>query len=137
MQSDDYLQKKFPELKLRPPLFYNWDIAIRFELGPDGESNHDYENTTYLEQAYKRAVTLFKSIHSQEDNIYLVVDVDDFADNKAFTRKLSIFAKYVKDKSILRKLQQKQFLMFSLRIMRMRYIKHIKVFRSVKLIGLF
>ncbi|WP_452233326.1 DUF3885 domain-containing protein [Kroppenstedtia sanguinis] len=29
----NYLNTHFPSLPLRPPLFYNWKIGIRFELG--------------------------------------------------------------------------------------------------------
>ena len=46
-----FLKENFPNLKLRPPLFYNWDIGIRFELGnPDDE---DVE--TYMKGVYERA----------------------------------------------------------------------------------
>ncbi|WP_096272402.1 DUF3885 domain-containing protein [Paucisalibacillus globulus] len=100
------MQEKYPNLELRPPLFYNWDIGIRFELGVDYDAEYAYENSPYLKGAYKRAITLFESLHSPSDDIYIVIDVNDFADGKTFKRKLNIFTKYVKEKSVLSKLQQ-------------------------------
>jgi len=101
-----YIQEKYPNLELRPPLFYNGDIGIRFELGVDYDAEYAYENSPYLKGAYKRAITLFESLHSPSDDIYIVIDVNDFADGKTFKRKLNIFSKYVKEKSVLSKLQQ-------------------------------
>ncbi|EGQ27924.1 hypothetical protein HMPREF9372_0083 [Sporosarcina newyorkensis 2681] len=105
MSVDQYMQEKFPNLKLRPPLFYNWSIGIRYELGVNYELENIHESHSYLEEVYKRASTLFKSIHSSNDDVYIVVDVNDFGEHKAYKRKLNIFSKYVKEKAILFKLQ--------------------------------
>lgn len=105
MLLDKYKQEKFPNLKLRPPLFYNWDIGIRLELGVNYELENIHENRSYLEEVYKRAITLFKSTHSLNDDIYIVVDVNDFGECKACKRRLNIFSKYVKEKAILFKLE--------------------------------
>lgn len=106
MSLNKYMQENFPNLELRPPLFYNWNIGIRFGLDTDNNFNNDLESRSYLEEVYKKAITLFKSIHSPEDNIYIVVDVNNFADGNTFKRKLNIFSKYVKEKSVLAKLQE-------------------------------
>lgn len=100
------MRESFLNLELRPPLFYNWDIGIRFKLGVDYDVKYAYENSPYLKGVYKRAITLFKSLHSPNDDIYIVVDVSDFADGETFKHKLNIFSKYVKEKSVLSKLQQ-------------------------------
>ncbi len=100
-----YMNKNFPNLELRPPLFYSWEIGIRFELGVDYDSDYAYENSPYLQGVYKRAITLFKFLHSQNDVIYIVVDVDDFADG--FKHKLKTFSTYVKEKSDLYRLSHK------------------------------
>lgn len=105
MALDKYMQKEFPNLKLRPPLFYNWNIGIRFKLGVNDELENIQENRSYLENVYKRAISLFKSIHSSSDDIYIVVDVNDFGNRKVSKRKLNIYSKYVKEKEILFKLQ--------------------------------
>lgn len=33
MISNKFLKEIFPNLELRPALFFNWDTGIRFELG--------------------------------------------------------------------------------------------------------
>lgn len=106
MRLNGYMLETFPNLELRPPLFYNGDIGIRFKLGVNYDYNNIYENCPYLEGVYNRAITLFQSLHATEDEIYIVVDVNDFADGETFKHKLNIFSKYVKEKSDLFKLQK-------------------------------
>lgn len=107
MVLERYMLRNFPNLELRPPLFYNWDIGIRFELGVNYDVDDASENSPYIKEVYKRAITLFKTLHLPNDDIYLVVDVNDFADSETFKRKVNIFSKYVKEKSVLLQLQQK------------------------------
>ncbi|WP_434611658.1 DUF3885 domain-containing protein [Bacillus paranthracis] len=106
MRLKEYMLETFPNLELRPPLFYNGDIGIRFKLGVNYDCTNIYENCPYLEGVYNRAITLFQSLHSKTDDIYIVVDVNDFADGETFKHKLNIFSKYVKEKSDLFKLQK-------------------------------
>ncbi len=106
MRLNGYMLETFPNLELRPPLFYNGDIGIRFKLGVNYDYNNIYENCPYVEGVYNRAITLFQSLHSKTDDIYIVVDVNDFADGETFKHKLNIFSKYVKEKSDLFKLQK-------------------------------
>ncbi|KKI92911.1 hypothetical protein WQ54_06955 [Bacillus sp. SA1-12] len=101
MLLNDYLDKKFPNLKLSPPLFYNWEIGIRFELGTEMESGNDDEDRSYIQGVYTRAITLFKSLHSQGEEIYIVVDVNDFGDQRSFKHKAGVFSKYVHEKFVL------------------------------------
>ncbi|AZB44851.1 DUF3885 domain-containing protein [Bacillus sp. FJAT-42376] len=100
------MNKNFPNLKLSPPLFYSWDIGIRFELGVNDDPDDIYENGSYVKGVYNRAITLFRTLHLPEDDIYLVAQADDFADGKTFKRKLNIYSKYVKEKSLLLKVHQ-------------------------------
>ncbi|ADK04407.1 TPA: DUF3885 domain-containing protein [Bacillus cereus] len=106
MRLNEYMLETFPNLELRPPLFYNGDIGIRFRLGVNYDCNNIYENCPYLEGVYNRAITLFQSLYATEDDIYIVVDVNDYADGEIFKHKLNIFSKYVKEKSDLFKLQK-------------------------------
>ncbi|HFK1451392.1 MULTISPECIES: DUF3885 domain-containing protein [Bacillus cereus group] len=106
MRLKEYMLETFPNLELRPPLFYSWAIGIRFKLGMNYDYNNIYENCPYLEGVYNRAITLFQSLHSETDDMYIVVDVDDYADGETFKHKLNIFSKYVKEKSDLFKLQK-------------------------------
>ncbi len=70
MRLNEYMLETFPNLELRPPLFYNGDIGIRFKLGVNYDCNNIYENCPYLEGVYSRAITLFQSLHATEDDIY-------------------------------------------------------------------
>ncbi len=106
MGLNEYMLETFPNLELRPSLFYNGDIGIRFRLGVNYDYNNIYENCSYLEGVYNRAITLFQFLHATEDDIYIVVDVNDYADGETFKHKLNIFSKYVKEKSDLFKLQK-------------------------------
>lgn len=105
MLLNEFMNENFPNLELRPPVFYNWKIGIRFELGVDYDSDFAYENSPYLQGVYKRAITLFKSLHSNNDDIYIVVDVSDYADD--FKLKSKTFSRYIKGKSVLYGLNQK------------------------------
>lgn len=106
MRLREYMLETFPNLELRPPLFYNGDIGIRFKLGVNYDCTNIYENCPYLEGVYNRAITLFQSLHSKTDDMYIVVDVNDYADGETFKHKLNIFSKYVKEKYDLFKLQK-------------------------------
>lgn len=92
MQLNEYMKDKFPNLELRPPLFYSWDIGIRFELGVEWKSEYDYPNSPYLLGCYKRAITLFEALHSPTDDIFIVVDVNDYDKGKNIKRKLKNFS---------------------------------------------
>ncbi len=106
MRLKEYMLATFPNLELRPPLFYNGDMGIRFKLGVNYDCTNIYENCPYLEGVYNRAITLFQFLHSKTDDMYIVVDVNDYADGETFKYKLNIFSRYVKEKSDLFKLQK-------------------------------
>ncbi|WP_186579570.1 DUF3885 domain-containing protein [Aquibacillus kalidii] len=99
------MQENFPGLELRAALFYDWPIGIRFKLGVGYDVEYAYENSPYLNGVNKRANTLFQAIHASDDDLYMVVDVYDFADGATFRHKLNIFSKYIGDKNVLFKLQ--------------------------------
>lgn len=105
MLLNDFMNDNFPNLELRPALFYSWNIGIRFELGVDYDRDNDYENSPYIQGVYKRAITLFKSLHAHNDDMYIVVDVNDHADG--YKHKSKTFPRYIKEKSVLYGLNQK------------------------------
>lgn len=99
-----YMSEKYPNLKLRPPLFYNWNIGIRFELGNPEENNKE----EYMERVYERALTLFKSLHSLNDEIMVVANVHHAGEENILNRrKLKVFSHYVKSKDFLFRLKHK------------------------------
>lgn len=98
MQLEDFMNEHYPHLQLSPPLFYNWDIGIRFEPGDDWNYKFDYPNSPYILKCYKRAITLFECLHSPMDDLFVVIDLDDFYKGKHLKRHVKIFPRYV-DKS--------------------------------------
>ncbi|MBW7453115.1 DUF3885 domain-containing protein [Paenibacillus sepulcri] len=68
---DLYLEEHFPNLVLKSPLFYNAQYSIRFELGGGKEISKGRE-----EQVYHRAKTIFNSINSPHNDIFLIIFVD-------------------------------------------------------------
>lgn len=100
MQLNDFMYRNYPHLELNPPLFYSWATGIRFELGVAGA----YSDELYAQACYKRAITLFETIHPPADDIFIVMDVNDFHKGKHLKRQLKNFPPYVK-KAALFKLQ--------------------------------
>lgn len=107
MNLEKYMATNFPNLVLTPPLFYNWDIGIRFELGLNWKSEESIKDGVYLRGVYERAISLFKSLHDENDEIFVVVNVHDFGGKGTFQHKLNIFSRHVREKSVLYKLQHK------------------------------
>ncbi|MEK5389748.1 DUF3885 domain-containing protein [Margalitia sp. FSL K6-0131] len=95
MQLNDFMHENYPNLELKPPLFYSWDIGIRFELGVEWKREYDYPNNPYVLGCYKRAITLFESLHSPTEDIFVVMDVNDFDKGKNLKHQLNNFPKYV------------------------------------------
>jgi hypothetical protein len=124
MLLNDFMYETFPELELKPPLFYSWDIGIRFELGVEWKREYDYPNNPYIVGCYKRAITLFESLHSPSDDIFVVMDVSDIDKGKNIRNKLKNFSPYVK-KSLLYRLKHQLMPYFFQRIMKKEHIKHI------------
>jgi hypothetical protein len=106
MKLSDFMQETYPDLELRPPLFYSWDIGIRFELGVEWKREYDYPDNPYVLGCYKRAITLFEALHSPTDDIFVVMDVNDFYKGKNIERELKNFSPYV-EKSLLYRLKHK------------------------------
>ncbi|GIN40642.1 MULTISPECIES: DUF3885 domain-containing protein [Heyndrickxia] len=95
MQFNEFMHKNYPNLELRPPLFYSWDIGIRFELGVEWKRDYDYPNNPYILRCYNRAITLFESVHSPTEDIFVVMDVNDFDKGKNLKHQLKNFSPYV------------------------------------------
>ncbi|WP_338452430.1 hypothetical protein R4Z09_11405 [Niallia oryzisoli] len=104
MLLNNFMNENFPNLELRPPLFYCWYIGIRFELGVEWKREYDYPNTPYILGCYKRAITLFEALHSPMEDIFVVMDVDDFDRGKNIRHQLKNFSRYV-EKSLLFRLK--------------------------------
>ncbi|MFD0051733.1 DUF3885 domain-containing protein [Actinomycetes bacterium NPDC127524] len=98
------MHEAFPDLELKPPLFYSWDISIRFELGAEWKREYSYPNSPYVLGYYKRVIALFEALHSSDDDIFVIMDVNDCDKGKYGKRKFSNFSPYV-EKPLLYKLK--------------------------------
>lgn len=65
----DYLQLNLHGISLEPPIFYNSEIGIRFELG---DPYRGVEEPSYFEKVKKRSETLFESVFLESDEMYIV-----------------------------------------------------------------
>ena len=66
MQLPEYISTTFSGLQRTPPLFYNWPIGIRFELGTD------QEGMTYDEVVLYRASILYEAVFGPNDLGFIV-----------------------------------------------------------------
>lgn len=98
-----YLDKHFSNLKIRPDIFWYAPIAIRFRLGTEeGYDKFDSKENMnrYMKQVYSRSQTLFKQVHSDSDEIFLLVYAHRNI-RRPTHKKLKIFSNYIKDKKIV------------------------------------
>ncbi|MEX2461672.1 MAG: DUF3885 domain-containing protein [Paenibacillaceae bacterium] len=65
-----FLQSTLQNIILEPPLFYNNDIGLRFELGVP---YRELEDPSYFETVHHRSKELFDSVFSNTDEIFLVM----------------------------------------------------------------
>ncbi len=73
-----FLNDNFKGLRLRKPLFYSWDLGLRFDL-QFGKTNTD----EYFEEVTRRASEIFQTVFDNYDNVLLV-----FMDYKYKRRKI-------------------------------------------------
>ena len=100
---DQFMSNHFPNLILRPPLFYDWNVGIRFELG---DSNaYDLDPNLYMERVYKRAIELFKAINEINDEIIIVTNAFFAYKLKNKVKRVNLYRKYIKSKHLLRNLK--------------------------------
>lgn len=88
-----YIKDNFDKQELSPPLFYNTELGIRFELGEDSPY---IEEKHYMNRVYYRSITLFKEIFSFNDSIYLVWFVKPDRKMKA----TGVLKKYIKNSAL-------------------------------------
>jgi len=64
-----FLDSNFKGIEIKKPLFYRWNIGLRFDLQV-GKTNTD----EYFRIVQKRANTLFESAFKSDDEIFLVLN---------------------------------------------------------------
>ena len=68
-----YLNENFKGLEIKMPLFYNWNLGLRFDLQKEFTNPVDTDNSEYFQEVYHRAKKLFEFCFDQESEIYLIV----------------------------------------------------------------
>ena len=86
---NSYLDEKFPKLKIEKPLFYNWPIGLRFEIGQDELEVSD----EYFNAAHERSVSIFEAVFSQNDEIEIIYQ--QYSDGRKKIRKGSFIFKQI------------------------------------------
>jgi len=86
---NSYLDEKFPNLKIEKPLFYNWSIGLRFEIGQDELEVSD----EYFHAAHERAVSIFEAVFNESDEIEIVYQ--QYSDGRKRIRKGSFIFKQI------------------------------------------
>ncbi len=92
--------KQFPTLKIARPLFYNWPIGLRFEIGPSNlgvwdSSKNGVLNEKYFSQALERAIQLFESIFSFHDECTVIYQ--QFSDGRQKIRKSNFLFRQIEN----------------------------------------
>ncbi|KOR90337.1 hypothetical protein AM231_15195 [Paenibacillus solani] len=102
MHIKDYMKNHFNDLVLCPPLFYNWDTGIRFELG---DPSIDWaEKDKYMRQVYIRALEIYKALHNNDDELYVVTMAHFSNVPKQKVKKLNLYKRYINNKTVLKRL---------------------------------
>lgn len=64
----EFLNANFKKLRIRASLFFNWDIALRFDLQDGGVDTDDY-----FEEVFIRSTSLFQSAFNPNDSVFLIL----------------------------------------------------------------
>lgn len=96
---DLFMERNFMGMHLKPPLFYRWPYGIRFEIAKPWA---DHEEPDNLRQMKERSLAIFNRVFSAADNMVIAADVT-FGQKK----RMNLFKKCVKQKTILRRLQHR------------------------------
>ncbi|NQZ23629.1 MAG: DUF3885 domain-containing protein [Colwellia sp.] len=95
---NQYFDEHFSGLKLQKPLFYNWPIGLRFEIGPDEielwkDSERETINEKYFEISLVRAVSIFEAVFGKDDDIEIIYQ--QYSDGRKKIRKGNFIFKQI------------------------------------------
>ncbi|WP_419881590.1 DUF3885 domain-containing protein [Peribacillus sp. B-H-3] len=105
---NEYLNSVFPGITLGPSLTDQWKINLDFEFARDLyqfiDGSEDF-NPKYFEEVYFQASSIFNSIFSDDDQVFLIVNVYRENDIK-YKSKLGLYLNYISNKNVRYHLQQ-------------------------------
>ncbi len=93
-----HLESDFANLQIQKPLFYNWPIGLRFEIGPPDIGTGIGLNDLYFKEAHKRSVAIFEACFSKDDEIIFVYQ--QYSDGRKKIRKSNYVLKQIAKKGI-------------------------------------
>lgn len=97
------MEERFPNLWLAPPLFYNWEIGLRFELGNPKEE----DDKVYFDRVIKRAKALFSALHNADDELFIVAHDYQLVGVKRKGKRPKLFTSYLRDKNVKYRIQHR------------------------------
>jgi len=109
MELNNYLEKYFPKVILKPNLYQQTDLSLHFEFAQDlyQFNSNDELNKEYFNTVYQQAIAIFNDIFSKDDKMFLVTNL--YKPNAYLGSRLTktgLYGKYVKNKKIKYKLKQ-------------------------------
>ncbi|CRK84753.1 DUF3885 domain-containing protein [Neobacillus massiliamazoniensis] len=107
----NYLNERFPTLKLVPSIYYQWDIGIHLSLAREiyQFTENDELNLKLFRLVYKQISTIFDELFEQNDDLFLVTNVYKHKIKDKRTRKLKVYQRFLKSKIHLNRIQVKVF----------------------------
>ncbi len=69
---NDFFKNNFGNIELSAPVFFEFPVSIRFEIGVDLGNFDDLNN--YIETSLKRSVDIFSALFDPNDILYIVVE---------------------------------------------------------------
>ena len=97
---NSYLNINFKNLKLERPLFYSWNVGIRFEIGPSDigvwkDFDNEIINNNYFSIANEKAIKIFDNLFQDQDEIIFVYQ--HFSDGRKKIKKGSYILQQIND----------------------------------------
>lgn len=93
---------------LAPSLYHQWDIGIHFELGSGMYQFKDDGslNLEMFERVYNQALSIFKELFSNSDEIFLVTNVYRHKSDEVRKKRIKVYDRYIKNKDLKFHLRQ-------------------------------
>lgn len=93
----NFIKLNFSGLEIKMPLFYNWDLGLRFDLQQEFTNPVCTDDDGYFKEVYHRAKNLFDFCFNKEDQVY--VAIFSYKWRKQRIRKSNFIFKLFKDQS--------------------------------------
>ena len=69
-----FFKEHFDNLEVRLPMFYLWNIGLRFDLQKVFKNSINCDDNDYFENCLYRAIQIFETTFEPTDEIYLIIN---------------------------------------------------------------